>query len=227
MNDAVPDLVPLNRDGRPFLTVERYADQRSRWPKTGRHILGHFDETSIIVYQAYNLRIAEFAVKHQRFGGDFSFKRMSWIKPNFLWMMYRSGWGTKADQEVTLAIKIECDGFEEILRNAVHSSFVPEVYSSYDQWDAAVAASPVRMQWDPDHDPAGNKLERRAIQLGLSGDFLATYSREWIREICDISAFVAAQREHVMSRRTNELLTPEERVYIPKDLLNAKRIGVE
>src|SRR5262245_58806343 len=25
---------------------------------------------------------------------------MSWIKLNFLWMMFRSGWGTKPDQEV-------------------------------------------------------------------------------------------------------------------------------
>jgi len=27
---------------------------------------------------------------------------MSWIKPNFLWMMYRCGWGTKEGQQVTL-----------------------------------------------------------------------------------------------------------------------------
>jgi hypothetical protein len=31
---------------------------------------------------------------------------MSWIKPNFLWVMYRSGWGTKAGQELTLALRL-------------------------------------------------------------------------------------------------------------------------
>ncbi|WP_141653813.1 DUF4291 family protein, partial [Erwinia billingiae] len=25
----------------------------------------------------------------------FSMTRMTWIKPSFLWMMYRSGWGMK------------------------------------------------------------------------------------------------------------------------------------
>jgi len=24
--------------------------------------------------------------------------RMTWIKPNFLWMMYRSGWASKKNQ---------------------------------------------------------------------------------------------------------------------------------
>ena len=27
----------------------------------------------------------------------------------------------------------------------------------------------VRLQWDPDHSPSYEKLERRAIQLGLKG----------------------------------------------------------
>jgi len=27
----------------------------------------------------------------------------------------------------------------------------------------------VRLQWDPDHSPKGEKLARRAIQLGLKG----------------------------------------------------------
>ncbi|MFM7854759.1 MAG: DUF4291 family protein [Flammeovirgaceae bacterium] len=27
-----------------------------------------------------------------------SLNRMTWMKPNFLWMMYRSGWATKHNQ---------------------------------------------------------------------------------------------------------------------------------
>ena len=57
----------------------------------------------------------------------FSLNRMSWIKPNFLWMMYRCGWATKADQEVVLAVRMKRSAFDEILRRAVHSSFVSEV----------------------------------------------------------------------------------------------------
>ena len=124
----------------------------------------------------------------------FSLGRMSWIKPNFLWMMYRSGWGTKEGQEVTLAVRLRRDAFDEILRLAVHSTFVPEVYETDEAWKRAVAGSDVRLQWDPDHGPSGNPVERRAIQLGLRGDVLARYAREWLLGVEDISDFVAEQR---------------------------------
>ena len=42
---------------------------------------GQYDATSIYVYQAYRPAIAAHAVKHQQFGGEFSFSRMSWISP--------------------------------------------------------------------------------------------------------------------------------------------------
>lgn len=49
------------------LGVEPYVRQRSEhWPPTGKHILAHFDDSSIIVYQAYCRDIADYAVKHQR-----------------------------------------------------------------------------------------------------------------------------------------------------------------
>src|SRR5579885_1065943 len=156
------------------LITEAYMAQAARWPQSGRYILAHYDESSIVVYQAYRPAIGQFAVAHGYFGGSsFSCNRMSWIKPNFLWMMYRSGWGTRDNQEVTLAVRLRRDAFDEILRQAVHSSFVPEVYGSEDAWRRAVAGSDVRLQWDPDHDPAGRPVERRAIQLGLRGGVLA------------------------------------------------------
>jgi len=58
-----------------------YLDQKATWPASGRHILAQYDHASIIVYQAYRPAIGRFAVSHQRFGGDFSYNRMSWIKP--------------------------------------------------------------------------------------------------------------------------------------------------
>src|SRR4051794_4278997 len=97
------------------IVTESYDEQAKVWPVTGRHILAQFDAETIIVYQAYSPAIGRFAVEHQRFGGDFSFTRMSWIKPNFLWMMYRSGWGTKENQEVTLGLRIRRTFFDELL----------------------------------------------------------------------------------------------------------------
>ena len=73
------------------LKTKPYCEQVREWPESGRHILAQFDDETIIVYQAYRPQIGRFASEHGYFGGEFSYSRMSWIKPNFLWMMYH-GW---------------------------------------------------------------------------------------------------------------------------------------
>jgi hypothetical protein len=208
------------------LKTEPYLDQLRRWPVVGRHILAQFDTDTVVVYQAYRPAIGLFAAEHQRFGGEFSLHRMSWIKTNFLWMMYRSGWGTKEGQQVTLAVRLQRPAFEEILRCAVHSSYVQEVHGSPENWKARLAGSPVRLQWDPDHDPSGNKQERRAIQLGLAGDVLRQYAHDWIIRIEDISEFVAEQRANAAVEGFAGLLTPREDVYPVSDPEVAARLGI-
>ena len=92
--------------------------------------LGQRIENDIFVYQAFNPKISGFAVSNQKFGGEFyKFSRMSWIKPNFLWMMYRAGWARKEDQQKILAIRIGMDKFLEILSKSVHSSFKSDMYT--------------------------------------------------------------------------------------------------
>ena len=111
------------------LITTSYTEQKTRLPKIGRYILAQFDEEGVIVYQAYRPAIGHFAAIHGYFGGDhFSLNRMSWIKPNFLWIMYRSGWGQKEGQEVVLAVKIKKEAFDTILANAVRSSYNPDLY---------------------------------------------------------------------------------------------------
>jgi hypothetical protein len=204
-----------------------YLEQRAVWPASGRHILARFDDDTIVVYQAYRPAIADFAVAHQRFGGEFSLARMSWIKPNFLWMMYRCGWATKVGQERVLAVRMRRAGFDEILAGAVHSSFVAEVYGDAESWRRAIDASPVRLQWDPDHDPHGAPQIRRAIQLGLAKQPLRSYAQEWIVAIEDVTPFVRAQHAHVVAGRLDDLATPTERVYPVADVDVARRLGVD
>ena len=207
------------------LVTEPYLVQAARWPTSGRHILAQFDDESVIVYQAYRPAIGHFAAKNGYFGGPFSLNRMSWIKPNFLWMMYRCGWASKEGQEVVLAVRLKRSAFDEILRLAVHSSFVPEVYENELAWRSAVASSDVRLQWDPDHDPSGAPVERRAIQLGLRGEVLAKYAKEWLLGIEDVSEFVREQSEHARSP-FDRLITPREEVYPVNDPEVAARLGV-
>lgn len=78
-----------------------------------------FNEESIRVYQAYNDKIADEALRLGTFGSSFNTKRMTWIKPSFLWMMYRSGWGTKENQERILGIDIKRSAFDYLCKNAV------------------------------------------------------------------------------------------------------------
>jgi hypothetical protein len=196
------------------LKMVRYLVQKEIWPEEGRHILAQHDEVSIYVYQAYRPAIARFAVEHQRFGGEFSYSRMSWIKPNFLWMMYRSGWATKEGQQHILAIRIRRSFFDELLKAAVPSSLDPTRYASREAWQQALSRLEVRLQWDPDHDPAGRPLRRRAIQLGLRGDMLRRFGEQDLLSVADITAFVAEQRQH-LADDLRGLLVPEECVYRP------------
>lgn len=84
---------------------------------------------------------------------------MSWIKTNFLWMMYRSRWCTNSGQERVLAVRITREGFDTILSKALTGKLEKE--------KGLKTRTEVRLQWDPDHAPSGLPEKRRAIQLGL------------------------------------------------------------
>jgi len=208
------------------LVPEPYTDQVRAWPKDGRHILAQFDDDTVIVYQAYRPAIGRFAAESGTFGGEFSYSRMSWVKPNFLWMMYRCGWGTKQDQEVTLALRLRRPFFDSLLAQAVPSSWDRRLYPTQEEWSVAVAQSSVRLQWDPDHDPSGAALDRRAIQLGLRGGVLEAFGRRELLEVIDLSGFVTEQRTRLAAEGVSALVTPRERVYIPADPAVVARLGL-
>ncbi|MEO8271227.1 MAG: DUF4291 domain-containing protein [Aureliella sp.] len=208
------------------LDTEPYTQQLTRWPQEGHVILAQFDADSVIVYQAYRPAIGNFAAENGYFGGPFKLTRMTWIKPNFLWMMYRCGWATKEGQEVVLAIRLQRSAFDHILSTAIHSSFKSDVYGTRDEWKRAVDESDVRLQWDPDHDPKGEKVERRAIQLGLRNDAVLNYAREWILDVHDVSGLVAEQREHALSGQYDQLLIPSENIYPVTDASVSAKLGL-
>lgn len=210
----------------PLLT-ERWNDQQQHIPHSGQHILAQHTAETIVVYQAYMPAIADYAVKHQQFGGpNFGYGRMSWIKPNFLWMMFRCGWCEKQNQERVLAITITRTLFDEILFQAAHSSFNSSVYPSHEEWKKALAVKPVRLQWDPDHDPHGKPLTRRAIQLGLKDDVLHKFGTTAL-QIEDVTPFVREQKQHVDNRQLDLLEVPQERIYVPADAALVKQIELD
>lgn len=196
------------------MKFKKYIEQIKEWPEEGYHIMAQYDEEKIIVYQSYRPAIGDFAFENQFFGGPFSLNRMTWIKPNFLWMMYRNGWGTKEGQEVVLAIHLKLEAFERYLSKAVWSSYNSDIYTDREDWQTAVKSSSVRLQWDPDHDPYGKKLDRRAIQIGIRGEEIKQFAKEDILKIEDISPFVAEQYKHVQNNDLDQLLIFEEKPFI-------------
>ncbi len=203
------------------LKLASYVSQVEAWPKSGKHILSQFDNETIIVYQAYNPEIAREIVKNQTFHSPtcleagFKLTRTTWIKTNFLWMMYRSNWAQSRHQERILSFKITRKGFEEILSKAA----VSRKGNS-----EAIKESDVVLQWDPDHKPDGVKVpERRAIQLGIRGHMLEKFSKEFIIEVCDITEFVSEQRENVKGD-FRDLIVPVEDTYLIDDKSISDRI---
>ena len=185
-----------------------YSVQSKQWPVSGPHISGSFDSDSIVVYQAYNPTIATAAATHQNFIDNnemYNPTRMTWFKPNFLWMMYRSGWATKLNQDAVLAIRVRRSWLEQVLCEAALSGG-PKLCKS----------ARAVVQWDPDHSPDGAKHpHRRDLQVGIRGSLAVEWSQgnrgPAIVEITDITGYV--RNAHFLWRSEGDFPRPAEVVY--------------
>ena len=129
-------------------------------------------------------------------------------------MMYRSGWASKQGQERILAIDLKREGFDEIVRNSVFSSFREVSDLSKEDWKEKLENSEVRCHWDTDRDIYGNTIGRRAIQLGIKGETVRKYVNEWIVNITDITDKVIKMRNSIQNRTFSESVLPQEKKYI-------------
>lgn len=181
-----------------------------------RQIRASYADGAIRIYQAYSAAIADAALKHGTFvSPPFSMTRMTWIKPSFLWMMYRAGWGYKDDgQRRILAIDIRQEGFEWALAHACPAER-PSGLGDED-WRRLKEASPVRVQWDPERDLHFNPLPHRTIQIGLSGEAVRLYVHDWIKAVTDVTPLAHAVCADVNSGNLESARAklPAERPYV-------------
>ncbi|HEY8898716.1 MAG TPA: DUF4291 domain-containing protein [Niastella sp.] len=188
-----------------------------------RIIRAQYDENTITVYQAYNNAIGQSAVENKTFvSPPFKMDRMTWIKPSFLWMMYRSGWATKENQECILAIKIIREGLTWALENSCLAKYDHHLHSSNKDWQLALKTSPVRVQWDPEKDIHLQPLPYRSIQIGLTGIAVEKYVNDWITGIEDITANCKQICHLIAEGKTAEAtsLLPVENYYaLPANLV--------
>ncbi|MEO3870141.1 DUF4291 domain-containing protein [Nonomuraea sp. B12E4] len=173
-----------------------------------RQIRATYTERSITVYQAYHAAIAAPAVAARRFVPPFKRERMTWIKPSFLWMMYRCGYATKPGQERVLAIELSREGFAWALAHSClsHDDRRPG-------WAERLHRSPVRIQWDPERGVRHEALPHRSIQIGLSGEAVPRYVEDWTLGITDVTDRVRELHTAVRRQADVSALLPAERPY--------------
>merc|ERR1719410_947398 len=144
---------------------------------------------------------------------------MTWIKPSFAWVLYRSGYASKHNQTRVLKIKLPHAAVAELLGGGTSG----------------------RVQWDPARDllaaedkvPEPRKmLRRRAIQIGVKGRLREVFVREML-SIEDVTPLARQVGEAHASKECGEAmarlapLLPEERPYQPQcdeEVLN--RLGL-
>ncbi|ADP83734.1 DUF4291 domain-containing protein [Pseudofrankia inefficax] len=217
----VPNHPGTNPDGGRDSVDRRPADGAGM-----REVLASHTAATLTVYQAYSPAIAGPALRAGTFVEPFRVGRMTWVKPSFLWMMYRCGWATKPDQERVLAVEIGRDDLLWALARACLSSFEPGQHADPRSWRAALAAAPVRVQWDPDRDLYLRPTGRRAIQIGLGPEASRHYVSSWIRSIRDVTPLAREIHARVQADDLDgaRALLPEEHpLALPSEI--ARRLG--
>ncbi|MDX6261457.1 MAG: hypothetical protein QOH84_3145 [Kribbellaceae bacterium] len=180
-----------------------------------RQIRASYDDETIAVYQAYPDEIADPALRAGTFVEPFGMSRMTWIKPSFLWMAYRSGWSTKPGQTRVLRIHLTREGFEWALAHSCLSHYDRKHHPSEAAWRTQLHQSPVRIQWDPEQTlHLQPQPTTRSIQIGLSGDAVPRYVNNWITSIEDATEQMHTIHALAQTAPTDaKTLLPVERPY--------------
>lgn len=182
-------------------------------------IRAEWDEDGVYFYQAYNDEIADWAIEHQQLGGPhFKPTRMTWIKPSFAWVLYRSGYATLPNQTRILKIKLSHEAVASLLGQC--------------RCGRGGRGSLGRVQWDPERDmmegdgqdKPRKMLSKRSIQIGFKGRLSEEYveSIVSIQDVTELAQKIGIAHELNSEAETtcemNDLteLLPKERPYSPK-----------
>lgn len=190
-----------------------------------KSIYATYSDQHVTVYQAFGTKIADEILLNGKFGDSFSLSRVSWIKTSFLWMMHRSDWATKRDQERIFSIQISKEGFDHILSQAVLTKFRSKIHGTSNDWKKQLNETSVLCQMDPDRDIYGNDLQRKAVQLGLKNEILVSYVDEYIVGFTEITTEVKNYKMMILNNNFDVNLLPVETKYSVNDTV-AMRLGL-
>jgi len=204
--------------------------------------VGEWDCEGCYVYQAFPPEIADYALAHQMFGGpNFNPSRMTWIKPSFGWILYRSGYGQRHGKNRVLKIKLPHDAVAVLLRQCrcvdTNKATQGAGGKSKDKHAGAPDGQSFTnsggsgcVQWDPERDmlsaekgESRKMLHRRAIQVGLAGRLSELYVRS-VLSIEDVTGLCHRVRDAHVARTSKQQkermealapCLPAERPYLP------------
>jgi hypothetical protein len=183
------------------------ADGKQRYNPTQNQLLSisegktqvfnaHYDAEGVYFYQALCPESADYLLAHGEYGGArWSWKRTSWIKPSFSWMLYRAKYGRKPGQERIVRIKLSHDTVGLILSRCRLQRSSKTAKTSNGGLEGKRSGAIV--QWDPERDlyRSGDKTEwklpgalskTRAIQIGCQPEMFGT--QEHILEVKDMTS---------------------------------------
>ncbi len=189
-------------------------------------IRANYDRDTIVIYQAYSRAIALPALEQQKFVSPFSFNRMIWIKPSFFWLMHRSNWGRKSNQQKILAVRITRSGWEKALSLGILTYPEPSIYPNPREWEKQFKNASVHIQWDTERSLRGAALNCYSIQVGISRHLIQEFVNDWIVSIEDLSPTVTKIHQLIKSGReknAKRLLLPERIYPLPPQI--AQRIA--
>ena len=191
-------------------------------------IRADYNDRTIAVYAAFDASIADVAVSQQKLLSPFSYQRMTWIKPSFLWLMYRSEWGKRPGMERILRIWVNRTDWDKALEEAILTTPEKHVYPDAKKWRKMLDKARIRVQWDPERDVKNQRLEFKSIQVGITAALSEQYAKRWITKIEDCTELTRSIRTCVYQRdfHAAEKLLPAEKNYLVNDRI-AHALGMD
>ena len=210
-------------------------------PDAGVHLwVGAWDSAGVYVYQAFNDEIADYALEHQKLEGCPAWRpnRGTWIKPSLAWMLYRSGYGKKCNQNRVLRIHLSHETLSYLLQHCKLVDTNKETRKGKQELTHEGGGNG-RVQWDPERDlfsvEKGGRsprrmLRQRAIQICLSGSLSQFYASNIIsiEDVTELAYSIGdahkLKKSKEFARAMQDLQDelPEERPYLPRLLPDRK-----
>lgn len=164
-------------------------------PRAGRPLLATWDETSVVVWQAHRPEVADELLARGRPGGtSWRTDRVTRMRTSLPSLLGRCDWCRRPGRERLLALRLSRDGFDAMLRQAVHGEFEPANYATRGAWQLATRYGAVTLTWHPDRDALGRELPRQAPRIAVRDDALRRLTTDWVLALEDWTPWVQRAR---------------------------------